>query len=88
MASMYINYGSFEEWANKISTKNDKLSKNLVEIKKNTTKKTKIKTVTTPKMPKNKWYALMGYNKNNEDETGLLGFDIELKNPYKIVHDI
>ena len=30
---MYINYGSFEEWANKISTKNDKLSKNLVEIK-------------------------------------------------------
>lgn len=36
----------------------------------------------------NKWFALMGYNTANEDETGLLGFDIESKNPYKIVHDI
>jgi len=36
----------------------------------------------------NKWFALMGYNISNEDETGLLGFDIESKNPYKIVHDI
>ena len=30
----------------------------------------------------------MGFNKNNEDETGMLGFDIESKNPYKIVHSI
>ena len=36
----------------------------------------------------NKWFVLMGYNKTNEDETGFLGFDIESKNPYKIVHDI
>lgn len=43
---------------------------------------------TTMRKNKNKWFALMGYNKANEDETGLLGFDIESKNPYKIVHDI
>ena len=43
---------------------------------------------TTTKKNKTKWFALMGYNKANEDETGLLGFDIESKNPYKIVHDI
>lgn len=35
-----------------------------------------------------KMFALMGYNKNNEDETGLLAFDDSLKNPYKIVDDI
>ena len=35
-----------------------------------------------------KMFALMGYNKNNEDETGLLAFDNSLKNPYKIVDDI
>lgn len=35
-----------------------------------------------------KWFALMGYNKDNEDEVGLLGFDESSKNPYKIVKDI
>ena len=35
-----------------------------------------------------KWFALMGYNKDNEDETGLLAFDNESKKPYKIVHDM
>lgn len=30
----------------------------------------------------------MGFNKDNPDETGLLGFDPDIKNPYKIVHDI
>ena len=50
----------------------------------------KISPQDTPmkKKKKTKWFALMGYNKANEDETGLLGFDIESKNPYKIVHDI
>lgn len=33
MAQMYINYGSFEDWAGKISAKNDKLKDNLNEIK-------------------------------------------------------
>lgn len=41
----------------------------------------------TRKIKKTKWFALMGYNKQNEDETGLLGFDLDSKNPYKIVHD-
>lgn len=52
-------------------------------------KKRQIKKTTT-KTKKNveKWYALMGFNKNNEDETGLLGFDAQSRNPYKIVHDI
>ena len=57
-----------------------------MEKKRQVTKK--MKTVVAPKMPKSKWFALMGYNKSNEDETGFLGFDIESKNPYKIVHDI
>ena len=35
-----------------------------------------------------KWFALMGYNKDNEDETGMLGIDLEAKKPYKIVHDM
>ncbi len=30
----------------------------------------------------------MGYNKDNEDETGMLGIDFEAKKPYKIVHDV
>ena len=35
-----------------------------------------------------KWFMLMGYNKENEDETGLLAFDNEsTKHAYKIVHD-
>lgn len=34
------------------------------------------------------WFMLMGYNKENEDETGLLAFDTEsTKHTYKIVHD-
>jgi len=35
-----------------------------------------------------KWFALMGYNKDNEDETGMLAFDNESKKPYKIVNDV
>lgn len=30
----------------------------------------------------------MGFNKDNEDETGMLGLDLEAKKPYKIVHDV
>lgn len=30
----------------------------------------------------------MGFNKDNEDETGMLGFDVESRNPYKIVHNV
>lgn len=32
MATMYINYGSFEDWASKISTANDGLLEDLQEI--------------------------------------------------------
>lgn len=35
-----------------------------------------------------KWFALMGFNKDNEDETGMLAFDNDSKKPYKIVHDL
>ena len=35
-----------------------------------------------------KWFALMGYNKDNEDETGMLGLDFNAKKLYKIVHDV
>ena len=34
------------------------------------------------------WFVLMGFNKDNEDETGMLAFDNESKKPYKIVNDI
>lgn len=30
----------------------------------------------------------MGFNKDNEDETGMLAFDNESKKPYKIVQDM
>lgn len=30
----------------------------------------------------------MGYNKDNEDETGMLAFDNESKKSYKIVNDV
>lgn len=30
----------------------------------------------------------MGYNKDNEDETGMLGLDFNAKKLYKIVHDV
>lgn len=30
----------------------------------------------------------MGYNKDNEDETGMLAFDSESRKPYKIVKDL
>lgn len=34
MATMYVNYGSFESWAGKISAKNEQLLENLNSIKK------------------------------------------------------
>lgn len=33
MAQMYINYGSFEDWASKIASKNDSLKSQLESIK-------------------------------------------------------
>ena len=35
-----------------------------------------------------KWFVLMGYNKNNEDNTGFLSFNIDEKVPYKIVDNV
>lgn len=37
-----------------------------------------------------KWYVLMGYNKDDEDNTGMLSIDAETnnRNIYKIVHDV
>ena len=32
MAQMYINYGSFDGWAQKIKEKNDKLNQDLIDI--------------------------------------------------------
>lgn len=34
MANMYINYGSFDEWAQKINAKNDRLDETLKTIQK------------------------------------------------------
>lgn len=35
-----------------------------------------------------KWFVLMGFNKNDEDHTGFLSFDIDEKVSYKIVDNV
>lgn len=38
--------------------------------------------------PKVKWFALMGFNVDNEDETGMLKLDDSSKTLYSITHDV